>query len=91
MGGIGFVAASLAVNWPFAYFLMSPGARNWVFAMNEFGYKVPPSRYHLAWELQSYEKTQVEFWVGMLVAVVATVLSVRIGMLWANWMGRVRR
>ncbi len=91
VGGMGFMAASLAVNWPFAYFMMSPHARNWVFAMNEFGYKVPPSRYHLAWELQSYEKTRVEFWVGMLIAVVATVLSVRIGMLWGDWMRRIRR
>jgi hypothetical protein len=91
VGGIGFIAASLAVNWPFAYFMMSPLARNWVFAMNEFGYKEPPSQYHLAWELQLYEKTQSEFWVGMLIAIVATVLSVRVGMLWGNWMRCIRR
>jgi hypothetical protein len=91
VGGIGFMAASLAVNWPFAYFMMSRYARNWVFAMNEFGYKVPPSRYHLAWELQPYEKTQIELWIGMLIAMAATVLSVRIGMLWGNWMHGIRR
>ena len=91
VGGAGFLAASLAVNWPFAYFMMSPYARNWIFAMNEFGYDMPPSQYHLAWTLRAYEKTRAEFWIGMLIAVVATVVSVRIGMLWADWMRRIRR
>jgi hypothetical protein len=91
VGGIAFMAATLAVNWPFAYFMMSPYARNWVFTMNEFGYNVPPSQYHLAWELQAYEKTRVEFWIGMLTALAATLLSARIGMLWGDWMRRIRR
>ncbi|MGA8443224.1 MAG: hypothetical protein WB714_33740, partial [Candidatus Sulfotelmatobacter sp.] len=91
LGGIAFMVATLAVNWPFAYFMMSPYARNWVFTMNEFGYNVPPSQYHLAWELQSYEKTRVEFWIGMLIALAATLLSARIGMLWGDWMRRIRR
>jgi hypothetical protein len=91
IGGIAFMAASLAVNWPFAYFMMSPHARNWVFAMNEFGYSIPPSQYHLAWEFQSYEKTRAEFWLGLLIALGATVLSARIGMLWGDWMRRIQR
>jgi len=91
VGGIAFMVATLAVNWPFAYFMMSPYARNWVFTMNEFGYNVPPSQYHLAWELQAYEKTRVEFWIGMLTALAATLLSARIGMLWGDWMRRIRR
>ena len=89
--GTGFLAASLAVNWPFAYFMMSPLARNWVFAMNEFGYNMPPSQYHTAWTLQHYESTAVEFWMGMAIALIATILSVRIGMLWGDWMRRIRR
>ena len=91
VGGASFLAASLAVNWPFAYFLMSSYARNWIFAMNEFGYDVPPSQYQLAWTLRVYEKTRAELWVGMLMALLATVLSVRIGMLWGDWMRRIRR
>jgi len=89
--GAGFLAANLVVNWPFAYFMMSRYARNRVFAMNEFGYNTPPSQYQLAWTLRSYESTSKEFWVGMIVALVATVLSVRIGMLWGDWMRRVQR
>jgi len=91
VGGTGFLAVSLAVNWPFAYLLMSPYARNWFFAMNEFGYDMPPSQYHLAWTLRAYEKTHAEFWTGILIALVAAILSTRIGMLWGSWMRRVRR
>ena len=91
VGGAAFLAASLAANWPFAYFMMSRYARNRIFAMNEFGYNTPPSEYHLAWTLRAYEKTRAEFWFGMLVALVATVLSARIGVLWGDWMRRVRR
>jgi hypothetical protein len=91
VGGIGFLVANLTVNWPFAYFMMSPYARNRIFAMNEFGYNVPPSQYHLAWEFQSYEKTRVEFWIGMVIALIATILSARVGMLWGDWMRRIRR
>jgi hypothetical protein len=91
VGGAGFLAASLVVHWPFAYFMMSPYARNWIFAMNEFGYNTPPSQYYLAWTLRAYEATRAEFWIGMLIALVATVLSTRIGMLWGDWMLRIRR
>ena len=91
VGGTGFLAVSLAVNWPFTYLMMSPYARNWFFAMNEFGYDMPPSQYHLAWTLRAYEKTHAEFWTGILIALVATILSTRIGMLWGGWMRRVRR
>jgi len=90
-GGAGFLAATFAVSWPFAYFLMSPYARNPIFAMNEFGYSTPPSEYHLAWTLRAYEHTRVEFWSGLLIALVVTVLSARIGMLWGDWMRRIRR
>ena len=91
VAGAGFLAATVAVNWPFAYFMMSPHARNWIFAMNEFGYDMPPSQYHLAWTLRAYEKTHTEFLVGMLIALVATVISARIGMFWGDWMRRIRR
>jgi len=91
VGGAGFMAVSLAVNWPFAYFMMSSHARNWIFAMNEFSYSTPPSQYHLAWTLTAYEQTRVEFWVGMLIALAATMLSMRVGMLWGDWMRRICR
>ena len=90
-GSAAFMAATVAVTWPFAYFMMSPYARNRIFAMNEFTYNTPPSEYHLGWTLRAYESSRMEFWVGMLIALVATILSARIGMLWGDWMRRIRR
>jgi len=91
VAGSGFLAATVAANWPFANFMMSPHARNWIFAMNEFGYDMPPSQYHLAWTLRAYEKTRVEFWIGMLIALTATIVSARVGLFWGGWMRRIRR
>jgi hypothetical protein len=90
-GGAGFFAATLAVNWPFAYFMMSAYARNRIFTMNEFPYNMPPSDYHLAWTLRAYEQSSNEFWIGMLIALGATVVSARTGMLWGDWMRRIQR
>jgi hypothetical protein len=89
--GTGFFIAGIAFNWPWANFLMKPAARNWVFGMNYFGYFMRPSEYHLAWEFAPYEKTRAEFWIGMAIAVVATVIAARVGMMWGDWVGRVRR
>ncbi len=91
LAGTGFVILSLVANWPFANLLNSPLARNWVFGTNYFGYSMKPSDYHLAWEFQPYEKTRAEFWIGMGVALIATILSVRIGLLWGDWMRRMNR
>jgi hypothetical protein len=91
VAGAGFMAASLVVIWPFAWFMMSTYARNRIFSMSEFGYNFPPSQYHLAWQLEPYERAGTEFWVGMLIALVATIISARIGMLWGNWMRRICR
>ncbi len=89
--GLAFFLAGIAFNWPFATFLMKPAARNWIFGMNYFGYFVRPSEYHLAWEFSAYEKTRAEFWIGMAIALAATVIAARIGMIWGDWVGRVRR
>jgi hypothetical protein len=91
LAGSGFMVLSVAANWPFASFLITPTARNWIFGMDYFGYNFPPSDYHLAWEFQAYEKTRLEFWTGMFIALVATILSVRVGMLWGDWMRRMHR
>jgi hypothetical protein len=89
--GVGFLVVSLAVNWPWANFLMKPAARNWIFGMGYFGYFMRPSEYHLAWEFSAYEKTRGEFWIGMAIALIVAILSARIGMMWGDWVGRVRR
>ena len=91
LAGVGFLIAILVVQWPFAYFLVSPLARNRIFGMNYFPYMIRPSEYHLAWEFVVYEKTRLAFWTGMGIAFIASILSARLGMAWGDWMRRVRR
>ena len=43
VSGAAFLAVFAAVQWPFANFLMSPGARNWFFGTHYFGYYMPPN------------------------------------------------
>jgi hypothetical protein len=89
--GISFLTAMLIVQWPFAYFLVSPLARNRIFGMNYFPYMMRPSEYHQAWEFVVYEKTRLAFWTGMGVAFIASIISARLGLAWGDWMRRVRR
>jgi hypothetical protein len=91
LAGLGFMLATVAAQWPFAMLLVSPYSRNWIFGTNYFGYSDRPSNYHLAWEFHAYEPTRLAFWIGMGIALVATMISARVGLLWGDWMRRVRR
>ena len=90
--GIAFLAAFLAAQWPFADFLHSPAARNWIFFSNEFGYMVPGSSNARAYRYYSPQSlTSGAFWLGMIVALGYATLSARAGLAWGRWMRRVRR
>jgi hypothetical protein len=89
--GASFLVVTLLVQWPFAYFLISPLARNRVFGMNYFPYMMRPSEYHLAWEFVRYENTRLAFWIGIGMAFISSVISARLGVAWGDWMHRVRR
>jgi len=52
IAGISFLLVCMAVQWPFADFMVSSHARNHIFGMNNFPYMQPPSTYHFAWEFQ---------------------------------------
>jgi len=88
--GCVFIAAFVAVQWPFANFLISPAARNPIFGANYFGFFDPavllynPYRFVLDW-------TALEFEKGMAVAVVVSIIFCWLGMALGNWMRTVRR
>lgn len=90
-GGAGFVTAMIAVQWPMGKFLISPLAENRVFGTNYYPYMVAPSQYHFSHQFNFYEKTRTEFWVGMGVAFMAALVMTRVGLLWGDWMRRVKR
>lgn len=91
MGGIVFLAVLIAVEWPFASFLMSPHAANWFFHHDNFPYFAPPDAPTVRHFFVAAEDTARQFWTGMAMAFAASIVSLRVGITWGNWMARLRR
>jgi hypothetical protein len=89
--GASFLASFVAVQWPFADFLMSPASRNWIFATNNFPYFVRPRS---PWVLNFFVPTEpsvAAFWMRMGIALLAAIIMTEIGTRWGEWMRQVRR
>ena len=86
--GPAFVLGLIAVQWPFANFLMSPASRNWIFGTAYFPYYEPavnPYRFTVL------ERTTTSFVLTMAAALGTSVLTTRFGLAWGDWMRRLRR
>jgi hypothetical protein len=86
-----YLALLVIVSWPWGSFMMTPAARNWFFGQNYFPYQVPPSEYHFAWQFQLYETTRAQFALGFVYAWIAGVASVFVGIVFGDWLSRLRR
>jgi hypothetical protein len=85
------LASFLAVQWPFANFLMSPVSRNRFFATNNLPYFIPPASH---WGRSAWfptESSPLKFAIGMVLALVTGILMIRLGLSWGDWMRRIRR
>jgi hypothetical protein len=91
IGGTVFLAVLIAVQWPFATFLMSPHAANWFFHHDNFPYFAPPGAPTVKHFFVAAEESTIGLWTGMAAAFAASILSLRLGITWGNWMGRLRR
>jgi hypothetical protein len=89
--GVATLGSFLAVQWPFANFLMSPAARNRFFATNNMPYFMPPNSHWARSLWYPTESTPLQFAVRMVLAVVAAILMTGIGLSWGDWMRRIRR
>ena len=90
-GGVAFMAILIAVQWPFATFLMSPAARNWFFAPANYPYFAPPDSATVRYFFRHPETTVLEFWRNMGFAFLFSVVSMWIGIVFGNWLKRVKR
>ena len=93
--GIAFVAVMLAVHWFWAEFMLSPYARNYIFAADQWAYtnRLGPWRYEY-WTLDvdaAGNWSPLLFAQGIGIAAVIAVLSSRVGLAWGGWMRRVQR
>ena len=88
--GAVFVTFLAAVQWPFADFLSSRAARNWLFGSKYFGYYTPPNSILLRY---GFVRTEAggEFWQQAGLALVTAMVMSALGLAWASWMRRIRR
>ena len=91
VSGAVFVGLAVAVQWPFATFLMSPASRNWIFGTTYFDYNLRPNDYYVRNMFYPVEKTTAQFWTQMAIAVAAAIVTTRVGISWGDWMRRIRR
>ena len=93
--GVAFVLVMVAVQWYFADFLLSPAARNYVFAGGQWPYMVRPGPFqHRFWNLARDAVGHPSFPLflrGLGVAAAFAVVSARIGLWVGNGMTRVMR
>ncbi|HEV8495188.1 MAG TPA: hypothetical protein VGR76_23105, partial [Candidatus Angelobacter sp.] len=90
-GGVAFLAIMIAVEWPFATFLMSPMARNRFFATTDFPYFALPTSPTVRHVFARWEQSPAEFWRNMVLGFLFSVASMWAGIYWGNWLKRVRR
>ncbi len=87
-----FLAVFLAVQWNFGSFLMeSPYARNWIFGSNYWYFGSNPN-----WEFRFkfapwMEDGGTKLIKGLAYALIASLISTRIGLSWGNWMHKIQR
>lgn len=89
--GIATLASLVAAQWPFANFLMSPSARNFFFATDRLPYFIRPNSPWALYEFLPTEATFVQFAMRMIFALVAAILTIRLGFAWGDWMRGLRR
>lgn len=88
--GAVFLGAFLAAQWPFAEFLLSPGARNWVFGAHYFGFSTRstfPEFRHVFLDMDG----SLGFRRQLGLAAVAALVSVRLGLAAAGFLRAVKR
>jgi len=90
-GGVAFMTVLVAVQWPFATFLMSPAARNWFFHPANYPYFTPPSAATVRYVFVKFDETAAQFWRGMGLAFAFSVVSLWVGIIFGNWLKRIQR
>ena len=89
--GCVFLAAFAAAQWPFAEFLQSPAARNWVFGTQNIPYFVPSDTDYVRYLFTPLERSSSEFILTMAMALAAAMATTRIGLAWGAGMRKLQR
>ncbi|HEV2018359.1 MAG TPA: hypothetical protein VGQ98_08675 [Gemmatimonadaceae bacterium] len=93
--GVTWVAVMLGVHWFWAEFLISPGARNFIFGADQWSYtdRLGPWRYQY-WNLDVNavgKWSPLLFAKGIAFAVLLGIVSSRLSLFWGSGMAKVKR
>jgi hypothetical protein len=86
-----FLALFIAVQWPFASFLMTPAARNAFFNADNFVYWLPPAGVEWSHNFVQDDPGSAPFSVQLGVAFLLGTFSSWLGLWFGTWMTKVRR
>ena len=93
--GVIFVILLAALQWFFGEFLLSPAARNFFFASDQWPYMVEPGAWqHRFWGVPVDASGTLSLSLlarGLGIAALIGMVSARIGLWWGNGMSRVMR
>jgi hypothetical protein len=88
--GLAFLATFVAAQWPFANFLMSPLARNWLFGTTYMDFSTPPSSLYARFQFVP-PQTLADFERGMVWALAIACVNTYVGLHVGRAMQRVNR
>jgi len=91
VGGVVFAALFFLVQWPFATFLMSPGARNAFFGAIYFDYNMPPQAFYRRYLFLPHPTGVAALATGACISIAIAIAGSWLGMRWGNWMRRIHR
>jgi hypothetical protein len=89
--GVLFLAMFIAVQWPFATFLVSPASASRFFGTKYFAYFATPNGYDIRHMFVPIDYAAFGFWMIMAEAVVLAMLSTRLGIAAGEWVRGIRR
>jgi hypothetical protein len=91
VGGVAFMIAFVAAQWPFADFLNMPAARNRFFGAHYLDYGTRPTSALAQFRFAVGDLTPVAFWRGMMIALVISCAMTWVGLHVGRAMQRLRR
>ena len=91
VAGLAFFAAFVAVQWPFADFMLSPAARNWFFGSGYLDFATPDFSPLATYEFFYRETTAAQFWSVMAQAGLMACFMSWLGIHAGRAMQKVRR
>jgi hypothetical protein len=84
------VGSLVALEWPFANFLMSPASRNAFFGTMYFYYGLPPTSFTARHQFYPWEGIG-SFVVGFVIALVLATLTIRWAFVRGDWFRSIQR